>query len=75
MYTTCNKIGCNKLVESPNKYCENHRYNKKKNKKEYNKRYDKDKRNKKRKKFYNSIVWKIVREKALSRDNFVSKGA
>ena len=71
MYITCSKIGCNKLVESPNKYCKEHKFSKKKNKKEYNKKYDKEKRNKERKKFYNSRAWKIVREKALARDNYL----
>lgn len=67
----CKKMGCNKLVEYPNTYCEEHRYIKERKDKESNKLYDKEIRHKKDKKyrdFYHSKEWERVRKLALERD-------
>lgn len=68
----CRKIGCAKLVEYPNKYCEVHLDLEEKDKAERNYLYDTTVRHGKDKKytaFYKSKEWNKVRQMALIRDN------
>ncbi len=57
----CNHPGCNTLIDYNEKYCQKHKKTARADQKEY----DMYMRDKEAKKFYNSKAWKIIRRKAL----------
>lgn len=70
----CMKSGCSKLVQSPNKYCEEHKIIDDTSKQNRNKYYDKTIRNGRDKQytvFYKSTEWDKARLQALVRDKYL----
>ena len=65
----CNKMGCNNLTR--NRFCEKHQYIEAEEKKAINRKYNRNRTDDKEQAFYKSTGWKIVRKKALARDNYL----
>ncbi|MFB7142064.1 HNH endonuclease [Gottfriedia sp. NPDC056225] len=62
----CNKYSCSNLTR--NSYCDEHRYIKKQQDMQRAKRYDQYKRDQRSKSFYDSTLWKKVRDLVMRRD-------
>lgn len=71
MYNICSKVGCNKLVKKPGRYCDAHKTVEQENKKENNRYYDKNIRDRKADAFYHSDEWRKTRTSVLIRDNYL----
>jgi len=65
----CNKLGCNNLTR--NRFCELHRYIEKQEKKAIDRRYNQARTDDKEQAFYKTQGWKVVRKKALARDEYL----
>ena len=67
----CSRPGCPRLVEPPERYCQEHKAWAEQRRAEAQRLYDQQERDPRIVEFYNSREWKALRRRALERDAYL----